>query len=684
MGLTPGNPILGGDVLRRAAIVSPNFNEANPTASPTPSWGILQSGLAYFFGLVLAGGTITGPDYIFNSQGLFFYNGTPGAGNLIAWFAPAAGVDQFGNPFTEGLNVGGAGQNIALIPQVNSAFQVTTTLAGILEAAATLGSGDVSQVVAGVLGSMLIGTGTATKQTTALGSPIGAGSSAYILLESQNDAGTDTPVLTFGTVKTPDGGTTLVFSPIMTIGPFYFLLYSGASGQTVVTKTSGSGNIPIPVGVATALGESWGAAASGGGGSNANTGSGGGGGEYAAEPALAVTGGGNVAYVVGAGGAAATGNVNGHDGGDSTLTGSAATVTGHGGKHGTSIISSSTTPGGLGGTGSANTTHHDGGHGGANDINSDGGGGGSSAGPTAAGNPGSPGTGSAGGAGGAAPAGGGAGGKGGTFGASGAAGSAPGGASGGAGSTIGPNTTSPAAPNGQVRLTYSTGAPTILLSAAASAGTDQFGTAYPAGMLLATPAAWGSPVSSNIDAAGSVNLGDQAADLAATTGASRLYSLAGHEKYASPDGTKYTNGHFTSFSTTDEPVNSLVYATVCGGGMSVAAGRKYRVHAELTVVQGPNVAANNFRLGFTGTISQVRTKIVSGQDATNMFLATTTGNNATLATHAWGAGSTYTLTLHAIISVTSTGTLSIQAQMSAAADTFTVLALSDFHVEPIG
>jgi hypothetical protein len=108
------------------------------------------------------------------------------------------------------------------------------------------------------------------------------------------------------------------------------------------------------------------------------------------------------------------------------------------------------------------------------------------------------------------------------------------------------------------------------------------------------------------------------------------------------------------------------------------------VHAELTAVQGPNAAANNYRLGFTGTIAQVRMKMVSSQDATNAFLVTTTSNNGLLATHAWGAAGTYTATLHGIIIVTSTGTLSIQAAMSAAADTFTVLALSDFHLEPVG
>jgi hypothetical protein len=77
---------------------------ASPAASPTPSWGILKSGLAYFFGLVLAGGTITGPDYIINSAGIFIFSGTPGPGNLIGSWAGAPGT-ILGNTYPAGFNI---------------------------------------------------------------------------------------------------------------------------------------------------------------------------------------------------------------------------------------------------------------------------------------------------------------------------------------------------------------------------------------------------------------------------------------------------------------------------------------------------------------------------------------------------------------------------------------------------
>lgn len=94
-----GNPVVGGTALRIPAINSPNFNLANPGASPSPSWAILQSGLAYFFGLVLTGGTIVGPDYIINTSGAFFYSGTPAADNLSASIVPGAVfvTDPLGN-----------------------------------------------------------------------------------------------------------------------------------------------------------------------------------------------------------------------------------------------------------------------------------------------------------------------------------------------------------------------------------------------------------------------------------------------------------------------------------------------------------------------------------------------------------------------------------------------------------
>jgi hypothetical protein len=94
------NPLVGvGGALVYPQIKSPNFSIPDETG-----WAILKSGLAYFFGIVISGhGTITGPDYIINSAGAFFYSGTPAIANLIVSVASAGGEDAFGNIYPAGI-----------------------------------------------------------------------------------------------------------------------------------------------------------------------------------------------------------------------------------------------------------------------------------------------------------------------------------------------------------------------------------------------------------------------------------------------------------------------------------------------------------------------------------------------------------------------------------------------------
>jgi hypothetical protein len=102
LGLTAG---MGN--LAIPSIQSPNFNTANPLASPSPSWGILKNGIAYFFGLFLTGGTFTGPDYIVDPTGIYLYSGTPAVGNLTGSWVPLATTvtDPKGNTVQHDLTV---------------------------------------------------------------------------------------------------------------------------------------------------------------------------------------------------------------------------------------------------------------------------------------------------------------------------------------------------------------------------------------------------------------------------------------------------------------------------------------------------------------------------------------------------------------------------------------------------
>lgn len=90
---TPGKPAFGAGALRYPQIFSPNFNVANPSASPAQSWALYQNGLAYLFGLILTGGT------------LFDYSPSPGLGNLVLSVAGTGGTDAYGNAYLPGVTV---------------------------------------------------------------------------------------------------------------------------------------------------------------------------------------------------------------------------------------------------------------------------------------------------------------------------------------------------------------------------------------------------------------------------------------------------------------------------------------------------------------------------------------------------------------------------------------------------
>jgi hypothetical protein len=96
------NSILGGmSNLIRAAIRSPNY------ATGVTGWTINKDGSAEFNNLAVRG-TFLGINYIINSQGAFFYSGTPAAGNLIASIASVGGADSFGNNYGSGIFAYGA------------------------------------------------------------------------------------------------------------------------------------------------------------------------------------------------------------------------------------------------------------------------------------------------------------------------------------------------------------------------------------------------------------------------------------------------------------------------------------------------------------------------------------------------------------------------------------------------
>jgi hypothetical protein len=433
------------------------------------------------------------------------YFGAPALGSLTGSWSSAGGTDDFGNPYGAGMNLespqqinftGPDGSVMSLIPAAQEQITLTSLVSGFYQVAVTLATTDVNQEAPATLSSVLLNSGAASQQMASLWHSPNQGTGSGIIMLSQSDDATLPPTILMCQVMT--SGDVDTITPIAAFTPYAFLVYGGSSGQVVVTKTSGSGTIPIPASVSVAKAECE-AGGGGGGNGNATVNGGGGGGEYACEPSLAVTPGGTVSYTVGtfgAGGAQSNGGLPAHggNGANSTMTGTSVTVTGHAGG-GAGLGSGNQ---GTAGSGSTNTIHHSGGTGGlglGGHADDGGGGGGASAGPTAAGGSGGAGTTGAGGAGGTAPSGGGAGGRGGAPPSNSGiqAGSNYGGGGGGGSyhNATGIAYAGFGGAPGFVRLTYSTGTPSIMFSVASAAGTDPFGSAYSAG------AKWINPADSN-------------------------------------------------------------------------------------------------------------------------------------------------------------------------------------------
>lgn len=632
-------PGTGGLPARR---LDQQYSSPQGAVQPGSSGGIFRGRL------VVVSGTSTN-----GSNGIFVYSGTPGLGNLILSIAAVAGADQYGNTYPAGLNletgsISGpvtidigqpGGSQIVLNPDVNQPFDITTLIAGIIQAAIQFVTTDVNEMMPGELGSVLLGTGAATKMATVLSSPFGT-QGAALVLEAQNDGATDTAVVTFGVVTTPDDSTQ-IFSPLMTLTPYALLVYGGAGGTTVVTKTSGSGTVATAGAVGgTVKAEAWGAGGGGQagiGGGTADGGDGAGGGSYGCEPALAA--GATVAYAIAAAGTGGTPGGSGGSGaagGAATVTGTAVTVTGNGGQPGTNI------GGGAGGAASANTIAFAGGSGGNVPSAIGGGaGGGSSAGSGGAGTNGGNPTGQAGAPGGVAPAGGANGGTGGaaTGGAHvGGAGAAPGGGGGGGSSGSGPNVGG-AGGHGQVKVTFVSGAPVLLMSLATAAGTDQFGTTYPAGM-----------------------------------------------RFTGPDTNVYDTGRLTVFTTAAQTISSTVYTGVTGGGVALSApviAGTYHFRFHLWYKDNGAGAAGNADFKVQGpafTVGSYAGNFAGNGPLVSVRFDNTSGFNVVLVGPALtsGSGVFFVADIEGVCTFTAAGTLALQSAISAAGTTNFVIAAGSF------
>lgn len=153
-----GKPAYGGTVLRIPAEQSPNFQTG------VSGWKISIDGSAEFNNLTIRG-TFLGADFILNSAGAFFYNGTPALGNLIASIASVSGTDQFGNVYLAGIDVYGTDGTFLEM------------LAGA-PASLFIGSGDTAEDTPARLLTQISGAGPTRKIATTLRAPRVTGENA--------------------------------------------------------------------------------------------------------------------------------------------------------------------------------------------------------------------------------------------------------------------------------------------------------------------------------------------------------------------------------------------------------------------------------------------------------------------------------------------------------------------------
>jgi hypothetical protein len=128
--MQPGNPIVGGTVLRIPAIQSPNY------VAGSSGWTINQDGTAEFNGLTIHGSIVlgTGTNNViildFARHAIFVYDNL---GNLIASIAAAGGTDSLGNTYQIGV-VSYLGGNTAVFSQlIQGNLQLSTSDVNQLE-----------------------------------------------------------------------------------------------------------------------------------------------------------------------------------------------------------------------------------------------------------------------------------------------------------------------------------------------------------------------------------------------------------------------------------------------------------------------------------------------------------------------------------------------------------------------
>jgi hypothetical protein len=177
------NPITAGTVLVRSDVRSQNY------AAGSAGWIIEADGSAEFNDVTIRGGTVV-------SGTALYYNGSPGAGNLILSIAAQAGTDSYGNAYQAGL----------------TSYTPTTSINMYGDdVTLTASNGTVAQLESGINAGLYLTPSGGPWFTGQVGSTIGGGShpglellspsdethgiASFIILEGSSTTSTQTSIL---------------------------------------------------------------------------------------------------------------------------------------------------------------------------------------------------------------------------------------------------------------------------------------------------------------------------------------------------------------------------------------------------------------------------------------------------------------------------------------------------------
>lgn len=224
VALKPENPLVGGTVLRRAAIQSPNF------VTGVSGWTVKQDGSSEFNNVTVRG-TVTASRFIGNGNGqeIVIYRGTPAAGNVLCSMISSQVSDIYGNALLADLAVygnGGSPFQACRITEQGVSYYTAASQAGPWNVTASANWDTVTSrlVIGGGFPLALTGGLQAASGLLAIG--------AAPVLQVDN---------AHGSVQFPD----LVAAPPAASGP---QLYAGTTGNLAqVTPAGLTGSLPAVI-----------------------------------------------------------------------------------------------------------------------------------------------------------------------------------------------------------------------------------------------------------------------------------------------------------------------------------------------------------------------------------------------------------------------------------------------------